>query len=467
VTGTAAPEKARPSFGIVELEVKGFRTAREVSFAPGALCALVGEANAGKSNLLAAIRAVLDSENAPLTASDVAQHGDKVSIRARLAAGGEVTLDGTPDGSTHAGRELAPPILFLSAEARAGAVFAPSSGYAEGPAAERLRRALARPRPSPAAQALSVLDVLASSGLTTHGGFLLLIEEPELYLRPQAQRYRYRVLRDLAVAGNQVIYSTHSPAFLNVARMDELVFVERLPSGGTRALQPEPVSADEDFRVMTEFDAARSELFLAQAVILVEGLTEKLALPFVFEALGYEPDSEGILVLETGGKANMSLFARICNECGIPYVVLHDRDAPKGRVPNESEQITNAAIAEIAGKKRIVQLVPDFEGVIGLRPSRNRRSRKPERAVRQFRGGQSVPQELTRAVEKVVAAARGRRRATGAAAAQPPKPPPGGDGATSAAPRAAHAPPPGALPLRARSGRARGTRAEESEAASA
>ena len=46
-------------------------------------------------------------------------------------------------------------------------------------------------------------------------------------------------------------------------------------------------------------------------------------------ALGYEPDSEGILVLETGGKANMPLFARICNECGIPYVVLHDRDAPR------------------------------------------------------------------------------------------------------------------------------------------
>ena len=36
-------------------------------------------------------------------------------------------------------------------------------------------------------------------------------------------------------------------------------------------------------------------MFLSRAVLLVEGLTEKLALPFVFEALGYEPDSEGIL----------------------------------------------------------------------------------------------------------------------------------------------------------------------------
>jgi predicted ATP-dependent endonuclease of OLD family len=38
---------------------------------------------------------------------------------------------------------------------------------------------------------------------------LLLIEEPALYLRPQAQRYLYRLLREFAVGGNQTIYSTH------------------------------------------------------------------------------------------------------------------------------------------------------------------------------------------------------------------------------------------------------------------
>ena len=392
--------KARPSFGITELDVKGFRTARDVSFAPGPLCALVGEANAGKSNLLAAIRAVLDPDNAPLTAADVAQDGDGVSIRARVASGGEATLEGTPGGSTHAGRELAPPILFLPAEARGGAVFAPSSGYAEGPVAERLRRALARPRSSPAAQALAVLDVLASSGLAAHGGFLLLIEEPELYLRPQAQRYRYRVLRELAVSGNQVIYSTHSPAFLNVTRMDELVFVERLPSGGTRALQPEPVSADEDFRVMTEFDAARSELFLAHAVILVEGLTEKLVLPFVFSALGYDVDHEAISIVECGGKPNLPLFARICQATGVPFLVVHDSDRKASGGPPPAERALNQLIAETAGSDRVVVLDPDFEAVAGLVGHRN----KPERAWRRFaeRSASEMPPELVRVVELVM-----------------------------------------------------------------
>jgi len=157
-----------------------------------------------------------------------------------------------------------------------------------------------------------------------------LIEEPGPYLRPQAQRYLYRLLREFSLVGNQTIYSTHSPAFLNIARLDELVFVERLPHVGTRALQPEAVSADEDFRVMTEFDAARSELFLARAVVLVEGLTEKLVLSFVFAALGHDVDREAISIIECGGKPNLPLVARICRATGLPFVVLHDSDKRAG-----------------------------------------------------------------------------------------------------------------------------------------
>ena len=210
---------------------------------------------------------------------------------------------------------------------------------------------------------LEAVESCRSKGLD---GLLLLIEEPELYLRPQAQRYLYRLMREFSLAGNQVIYSTHSPAFLNVTRMEELVFVERLPTTGTRALQPEPVSADEDFRVMTEFDAARSELFLARAVVLVEGPTEKLVLPFVFSALGYDVDREAISIIECGGKPNIPLFARICRATGIPFVVVHDSDRKASGRLVAAEQALNALIAETAGAGRVVVLEPDFEAVAGL-----------------------------------------------------------------------------------------------------
>jgi hypothetical protein len=89
---------AAPRFGITAVEVRGFRTARDVVFSAGPLCALVGEADAGKSNLLAAIRAVLDPAAAPVTANDAAAGSDGgISIRVELAGGGEYALDGTAE----------------------------------------------------------------------------------------------------------------------------------------------------------------------------------------------------------------------------------------------------------------------------------------------------------------------------------------------------------------------------------
>src|SRR5262245_1757079 len=114
---------ATPEFGIVGVDVRSFRSARDVSFAPAPMCALVGEASAGKSNLLAAIRAVLDPAGAPLAASDLPEDSDRgVSIRLRLADGSEATLEGTPERCALIAPPSAPPILFLSADARASAV---------------------------------------------------------------------------------------------------------------------------------------------------------------------------------------------------------------------------------------------------------------------------------------------------------------------------------------------------------
>jgi predicted ATP-dependent endonuclease of OLD family len=399
-------KQARARFGITRLDVRGFRSAREVSLAPGQLCALVGEAEAGKSNLLRAIRAVLDPDAAPLTAADVTHGGDgEVSIRARLADGSETVLEGTPERNAVTAAS-APSTVFLSADERAGGALASSNPSSDGPAANVFERALTRHAPTPAARALAVLEAVEACSANRLGGLVLLIEEPELYLRPQAQRYLYRLLRDFSLAGNQVIYSTHSPAFLNVTRMEELVFVERLPRG-TRAIQPEPVSADEDFRVMTEFDAARSELFLARTAVLVEGLTEKLVLPFVFAALGHDVDQEAISIVECGGKPNIPFFARICRATGIPFVVIHDSDKKESGRVDPAEQALNALIANTAGDERVVMLDPHFEAVAGLEGGRH----KPEHAWREFaeRAAGEMPAQLVRAAELALSFVRPHR----------------------------------------------------------
>jgi putative ATP-dependent endonuclease of the OLD family len=369
------------SFGITRVDVSGFRSAHRVAFSPGPLCALVGEATAGKSNLLAAIRAVLDPAGAPLTAADATRGGTgEVSIELRLADDSSAVLSGRPGHESITCATDGPQMRFFAAEERAGA-----------------RRGA---QPTPAAQALAIVAAVETWHERGAGRLLLLIEEPELYLRPQAQRYLYRLLREFAAAGNQVIYSTHSPAFLNVTRMNELVFVERLSRTGTRTVQPEPVSADEDFRVMTEFDAARGELFLARAVVLVEGLTEKLVLPFVFSSLGHDVDREAISIVECGGKPNLPLFARICRATGVPFLVVHDSDRKASGRLVAAERALNALIAETAGEGRVVVLDPDFEAVAGLTGRRH----KPEHAWREFaaRAPAEMPAPLVRVAKRAM-----------------------------------------------------------------
>jgi predicted ATP-dependent endonuclease of OLD family len=381
------------SFGLRQVSIRGFRSARDVSFEPGGLCALVGEARAGKSTLLNALWLLLQPQ-ARLSDSD---GGDtQIRIEAGDASGRTLSLE-SPDG--------APPVLFLPASLRSSDVIAAAVPTDDGARrAATLLAASAGGATSEASRAVALvrgLEEVCKSGVA---GVVLLIEEPELFLRPQAQRYLYRLLRAFVEAGNQVFYSTHSPAFLNVARLEELAFVSYEPDAGTKVVQPQPLPADEGFRALGEFDATRSELLLSRTALLVEGLTEKLVFPFVFQALGYDADREEISIVECGGKPNIALFARVCAATEIPYVVVHDWDASEGRDPIPSERAVNSLITEIAGQERTVVLKPDFEAVAGLKGHRH----KPERAWRVFSSidRAHVPEPLARAAELAVSLAR-------------------------------------------------------------
>ena len=385
------------------VRIRGFRSAADVELELGPVTALVGEARSGKSNVLRALHALLAPE-APLGREDVRRDGpETIAVEARLDDGRRLALDARPPAVSRTAPDEVPSALFLPAARRGGSLFdADEVPEAAQDALELFRGALAGAEPdgSDAASAealVAAVDACCEAEVT---GLVLLVEEPELFLRPQTQRYLYRRLRALAAHGNQVLYSTHAPALLNVARLEELALVEHDPERGTRITRPQPLESDEAFRVVSEFDAERSELFLARSAILVEGRTEKLVLPSVFAALGHDADRASVSIVECGGKSNIPVFARICQSCEIPFVVVHDRDAEPGEDPIPAEVALNALIAEVVGRERTVVLEPDFEGVAGLRGHSN----KPERAWNHFSTpGVEVPEPLERAVRLALA----------------------------------------------------------------
>jgi predicted ATP-dependent endonuclease of OLD family len=387
---------------IEQVTISGYRGARDVVLLPGSTCVLVGESSSGKSTVLSAIWTLLEAAAPMPTGEDVSRGHTRVHVEA-IVGDRTLFLDARPPATLNLNREGAPPALFFPANLRPTTLLA----AADHPA----KRAIGVVRATETNDGgLSLVRSIAALDEARVRGLVILIEEPELYLSPPAQRHLHRLLRRLSARGrNQVLYSTHSPVFLGVDRLDELVLVRHDERTGTRLLQPEPLSQRQAFRMSAEIDAERAEIFLSRAVLLVEGRTEKLAFPFIFEALGYDADQEAIAIVDCAGKGNMPLFAEICNSCGIPYIVVHDRDAPRGQEPADAERIANETILRVAGKQRSIMLVPDFEGVTGLKARRG----KPAAAYKRFHGGNGdVPGLLRQAVERVVAVARRAPRTT-------------------------------------------------------
>jgi len=191
-------------------------------------------------------------------------------------------------------------------------------------------------------------ELVTGAGDEKKKPMIFAVEEPELYMHPQAQRNIRRVFRGIADHGDQVMFSTHSSLLLDVAYFDEVIRVESVQEkidqkNTVRSVVWQlPMEAMiKDLKARHGIDATddsmrelyshayhpnRSEGFFAKSIILVEGATEQYALPIYAETAGHSLDSLNISVVDSGGKGTMDRLYRIFNELGIPCFMLFDYD---------------------------------------------------------------------------------------------------------------------------------------------
>jgi putative ATP-dependent endonuclease of OLD family len=68
------------------------------------------------------------------------------------------------------------------------------------------------------------------------GNLVLVVEEPEAHLHPLAQQWMAKKINEAASEGVQVVVTTHSPAFLDVLKLDGFA-VLRKAAGSTHVIQ--------------------------------------------------------------------------------------------------------------------------------------------------------------------------------------------------------------------------------------
>lgn len=190
---------------------------------------------------------------------------------------------------------------------------------------------------------------------------VMLIDEPELYLHPHACRHFYSILKALSGSGVQVIYTTHSPAFLDVADYRSIYLVKK-EYDKTKVFEGSSagISEEDRLKMMTRFDTTASEVFFAKAVLLVEGPEDRIACSKAFQLHGLRLDKEGITIACCGGKSGMPFMARILTSLKIPICVFCDRD------PNKPTEKESESIKEIVGEENFIELPRELEDALGL-----------------------------------------------------------------------------------------------------
>lgn len=160
--------------------------------------------------------------------------------------------------------------------------------------------------------------------------FLILFEEPELFMHPKAARLLRKELYDLVSNSPfQVLSATHSPIMIDISKPhSSLVRIVKDESENTKTYQVGhsifQSEENKDFvQMINRFNPYVCEAFYCDEVILFEGDTEAIVFRGLLDKYNNDKD---IYVLNTGSKNNLIFYMKILTHFNIKHHVIHDID---------------------------------------------------------------------------------------------------------------------------------------------
>lgn len=151
--------------------------------------------------------------------------------------------------------------------------------------------------------------------------YILIIEEPEVYLHPSLQRKMIDTLLMISM-NNQVIFSSHSPITVGKMERNQIKLVKR--EAGEATVSDITVSD-----VIRELGIRADDILVNKGIIFVEGQDDKAVIEYILNRIHPEASDE-INVLIAGNCENLKFFANaeilINNKFNIPFLIIRDSD---------------------------------------------------------------------------------------------------------------------------------------------
>ncbi|MGC0365098.1 putative ATP-dependent endonuclease of OLD family [Rhodococcus sp. 27YEA15] len=168
---------------------------------------------------------------------------------------------------------------------------------------------------------------------TGRPSYLLLFEEPELYLHPWAQRQLFQALEAFA-GDHSVLVTTHSPVFFSPESTKTFIKLRKVSESECAPYtEITPVDLGTSVSIRDAFQIIRHEhneiAFFARAVVLVEGDSDAVVLTHLARLIDpkWNHIDRNIAFAQIGGKGNIDKYRTFFNHFNIPVHVVCDLDA--------------------------------------------------------------------------------------------------------------------------------------------
>ncbi|MDT2465534.1 AAA family ATPase [Enterococcus avium] len=157
---------------------------------------------------------------------------------------------------------------------------------------------------------------------------ILLVEEPENHINPQLLGNALSNLRSISKNENsQVVFTSHNPSVVKRIDPEEIrhVRMESLFESSVVNKLVLPDRESDAYKYVKNAVIAYPELYFSSLIILGEGDSEEIIIPFFLKEKYPNLDSVGISVVPLGGR-HVNHFWRLLNQLQIPYITLLDFD---------------------------------------------------------------------------------------------------------------------------------------------